>query len=139
MIIIPDCNEKKNNNGWIFASFDMSCVSQADWARAQTCCVENRYSHPHSTPIPPWIKRWSPKQHQQVFSFLLFLPRSNYSNYRRFDELWDWLLKHNHTHTHTHTHTYRWIKEYLPVKAATKLYNDFQSKLYWSVRGIKSN
>ena len=25
MIIIPDCNEKKNNNGWIFASFDMSC------------------------------------------------------------------------------------------------------------------
>ena len=43
MIIIPGWNEKKNNNGWIFASFDISCVSQADWARAQTCCVENRY------------------------------------------------------------------------------------------------
>ena len=43
MIIIPGLNEKKNNNGWIFASFDISCVSQADWARPQTCCVENRY------------------------------------------------------------------------------------------------
>ena len=33
MIIIPGWNEKKNYNGWIFASFVISCVSQADWAR----------------------------------------------------------------------------------------------------------